>query len=78
MNGCFWHMHANCTNSSVPKTNTEFWKNKLESNARRDEQNYQTLLVLGWRVHVVWECELRNPKVRESALRGVVDWLENV
>lgn len=78
VNGCFWHMHANCANSSVPKTNTEFWKNKLENNAKRDEQNYQTLLALGWRVRVVWECELRNPKVRGSVLCGIVDWLGEI
>jgi len=40
VNGCFWHMYENCKYSSIPKSNHEFWKNKLEGNVERDKKNY--------------------------------------
>jgi DNA mismatch endonuclease (patch repair protein) len=60
VHGCFWHRHKNCRNSVTPKTRTEFWVSKLESNIRRDRSNASALKKLGWRVFVVWECELEN------------------
>ncbi len=58
VHGCFWHRHGNCRNSVVPKTRTEFWISKLENNVKRDRGNISALRRLGWRVLVVWECEL--------------------
>lgn len=58
VNGCFWHQHPNCPRSKLPKSNKEFWKAKLERNATRDRSNYDRLVQQGWRVLVVWECEL--------------------
>jgi len=60
VHGCFWHRHKGCTNSVVPKTRREFWLNKLDSNVLRDRRNASALKDLGWRVLVVWECELEN------------------
>lgn len=58
VNGCFWHQHAGCQNAVLPKTRTDFWVSKLTGNTDRDQRNSAALRRLGWRVLVVWECEL--------------------
>ena len=60
INGCFWHGHEGCKYFVPPKTNTEFWYAKFKYNQERDERNYQKLRDLGWRVLIVWECEIRH------------------
>lgn len=59
VNGCFWHMHENCRYSSIPKSNYEFWKNKLEGNVERNKKNYAQLESMGIKVIVVWGCEIK-------------------
>ena len=59
VNGCFWHGHG-CHLSSSPKTNPEFWRNKIESNRLRDERSELALVDLGWRVVTIWECDLES------------------
>ncbi len=61
VNGCFWHRHNRCQLARLPKSNTEFWRQKLESNRRRDRTVRATLLRHGWRSLVVWECEFHDP-----------------
>jgi len=58
VNGCFWHMH-DCHLFKWPSTRREFWRKKLEGNARRDCDNEQKLLNGGWRVLKVWECAMK-------------------
>ena len=58
VNGCFWHGHTNCIEYRLPKTNTEFWAEKTNNNILRDQENYKKLQELGWKVIVVWECEI--------------------
>lgn len=70
VNGCFWHMHG-CSNSRIPKTRSEWWKEKLESNVRRDEINYSALMSMGWKVIVVWECEIRRVSTEKLELAGI-------
>ena len=60
VHGCFWHMHKNCPDATVPKTNTDFWVSKLSKNVVRDERNKDQLIKMGWRVYVIWECELNS------------------
>ena len=67
MHGCFWHRHEGCKLARLPKSKLDFWKPKLESNRIRDLQKQQQLRDLGWRVLVVWECELADTD-RVSAL----------
>lgn len=55
--GCFWHRHAECRNSTTPKSNAEFWARKLAANVERDRQARDALEERGWRVLVIWECE---------------------
>lgn len=62
VNGCFWHRHPNwgCSLARLPKSRLEFWLPKLEQNRVRDKKNQVELRRLGWRVLVVWECELKD------------------
>jgi DNA mismatch endonuclease (patch repair protein) len=57
VHGCFWHHHE-CQAGRVPKNNTEFWQAKLNRNQHRDITNRASLQQQGWKVIVVWECEL--------------------
>ena len=68
VNGCFWHMHENCRYSSIPKSNYEFWKNKLEGNVERDKKNYAQLESMGIKVIVVWGCEIKRMMKDECVL----------
>ncbi|MBP6964996.1 MAG: DNA mismatch endonuclease Vsr [Armatimonadetes bacterium] len=61
VHGCFWHSHADCKKGTIPRTNRQFWTDKLSGNVARDRQTTQRLSHLGWRVVVIWECETRNP-----------------
>ncbi len=58
VHGCFWHMH-NCSRFKMPKSNLEYWETKLRRNVDRDNSNRLALENLGWKVLVIWECELK-------------------
>jgi DNA mismatch endonuclease (patch repair protein) len=58
--GCYWHRHAGCKYAYIPKSNTEFWENKFQKNVERDRQNERKLKELGWKLMIVWECEIKN------------------
>lgn len=73
VNGCFWHMHHNCPLYRPPKTNADFWRDKLEGNAIRDKKNYQLLENAGWKVLILWECELE--KDPEKTLASLAEEL---
>ena len=76
VNGCFWHGHQGCKYFVVPKTNTEFWLNKITSNIGRDAMKTTQLNELGWRVITVWECELKKDK-REQTLEYIIDIIKS-
>lgn len=67
INGCFWHGHEGCKYYVLPKTNIEFWKNKIEQNRNRDMEERQKLVSMGWHCITVWECQLKS-KVRQQTL----------
>ncbi|PSS65184.1 very short patch repair endonuclease [Shewanella algae] len=60
MHGCFWHRHEGCGLARLPKSKRAFWSAKLEANKERDQKNISTLEAAGWRVLVIWECQLRD------------------
>lgn len=66
VNGCFWHGHSDCKYFIVPKTNTDFWMNKITGNITNDSKVIQALKKFGWKVIIVWECELKNNKVEKT------------
>lgn len=76
VHGCFWHRHPGCKKASMPQTNKGFWEIKLARNVERHAEITEELEQAGWRVFVVWECELKNPEalaarlLREIALGG--------
>lgn len=65
VNGCFWHRH-DCKYATTPKSNTEFWQIKFQKNVDRDKKNYKELNQIGWRVLIVWECELKKDRLEEK------------
>ena len=69
VNGCFWHGHEGCKYFVWPKSNTEFWRQKIETNISRDQRKEAQLRDMGWNVIIVWECELRSPKRQETLER---------
>ncbi|MCZ8186205.1 MAG: very short patch repair endonuclease [Beijerinckiaceae bacterium] len=73
VHGCFWHRHPGCRYSTVPSSNTEFWNAKFAANVTRDAKKERALIAAGWRVAVVWECELKRDAVGLTA--SVVNWL---
>ena len=66
VNGCFWHKH-DCPRFVWPSSNQDYWRPKILRNVERDQLNRQELEALGWKVIVVWECELKE-KVRDTRL----------
>jgi DNA mismatch endonuclease (patch repair protein) len=58
VHGCFWHYHKDCREGRIPSTNSNFWKTKLLKNVEKDERNTKVLREMGWKVIVVWECEI--------------------
>lgn len=58
IHGCFWHKHE-CRFFKWPANNRDFWVQKINQNAERDSRNLSSLKAMGWRVVVVWECELK-------------------
>jgi DNA mismatch endonuclease, patch repair protein len=59
INGCFWHGHKGCKFFKIPQTRTEWWRQKINANKKRDQEYTASLEDLGWQVLVVWECELK-------------------
>jgi DNA mismatch endonuclease (patch repair protein) len=75
VHGCFWHGHG-CSLFKWPTTRREFWRKKIGDTCKRDARNIAALKKLGWRVAVLWECDLR--KVNEEndvILRELAKWL---
>jgi len=66
VHGCFWHLHENCKYAVMPKSNVEFWQKKLYRNRERDENNKNKLEELGWKVLIVWECQLKKHNIQQT------------
>lgn len=68
VNGCFWHQH-DCGRFVWPSSNEEYWRKKITRNVERDNENYNMLSSDGWRVLVIWECELKKKVAEENLQR---------
>jgi len=68
VDGCFWH---GCSCKTLPRTNTEFWRNKIETNKRRDRRISRTLRKEGWTVIRIKECKIRRPSVLARIARAL-------
>lgn len=71
INGCFWHKHENCKYFAFPKSNLNYWEPKLSKNVLRDQINYSKLTDMGWKVIVIWECELKK-NIFEDTMRRII------
>lgn len=75
INGCFWHGHEGCKYFVIPKTNTEFWTDKIKRNKERDKEKTAELHTLGWKVITIWECELKSER-RVETLSNLLKQIE--
>ncbi len=64
VNGCFWHKH-NCKYFKWPSSRQNFWRKKICDTVVRDQNNYKDLAALGWKVLVVWECDIKDQSLDE-------------
>jgi DNA mismatch endonuclease (patch repair protein) len=74
VHGCFWHGHKRCQRSKRPTTNKGFWNKKLDENIERDKRFQRKLRLMGWKVLVLWQCEVRKP---EKMLRKLERFLHD-
>jgi DNA mismatch endonuclease, patch repair protein len=72
VHGCFWHRHPdpNCRLARLPKSRLDFWEGKLSANRLRDIRNQELLVDRGWRILIVWECELSDKEQLENKLKN--------
>lgn len=77
VNGCFWHGHEGCKYYRTPKTNTDFWINKVRRNKERDHEVCQKLALMGWHSITIWECGLKLSK-RERTLESLTFTLNKI
>lgn len=71
VNGCFWHGHKDCKYSHLPKSNEFFWEQKIKRNRARDIANEFELRTQGWKVIVIWECEIKKVSDRQTVLENL-------
>ena len=74
INGCFWHGH-NCKKGKLPSSNIDFWSEKISNNKSRDDKNSDLLIKLGWKVIIIWQCEISNVNNREIRLEFLLEEL---
>ena len=74
VNGCFWHRHCGCEYAYNPKSRIEFWKDKFEKTVSRDKEKVKRLVADGWRVFIVWECEIN--KEPNKTLKKLINQLK--
>jgi DNA mismatch endonuclease, patch repair protein len=72
VHGCFWHQHKDCEITNIPESNSVFWSNKFEKNIDRDIRNKDTIEELGWKVIIVWECEILDKNRRPRDLGNIL------
>lgn len=76
VHGCFWHRHPGCKYAYTPKTRVEFWQEKFDKNIQNDIRHKEELLAAGWRVFVIWECQLQGNQ-KENTLHTLVSDLRS-
>ncbi len=76
VNGCFWHKH-DCPRFVWPSSNEEYWRPKIMGNVERDKTNIEKLQKLGWKVLIIWECEIRHSNA-ETTLSELAKKIRNI
>jgi DNA mismatch endonuclease (patch repair protein) len=78
VNGCFWHGHKDCKRSTLPKSNSQYWQNKINRNKQRDELNEKKLNELGWIVIIIYECELKASNIDSTFKKLLTCLTQNI
>lgn len=68
INGCFWHGHQGCKYFTIPKTKTEWWTNKINTNIANDKKAIEALSKDGWKIITIWTCELKPDKLENTLI----------
>lgn len=74
VHGCFWHRHPGCKDATMPKTRTDFWEEKFSKNVANDIKHNEELKKMGYRVIVLWECEIN--KQFETTMQGLIQGIK--
>lgn len=77
VHGCFWHQHPGCKAARIPETNREYWESKLRMNVLRDADQHEELIRAGWKVIVIWECEISRKADRQLRLETLVSEIKS-
>ncbi len=79
VHGCFWHQHKGCKYATMPSTRTEFWNAKFKANIERDKKSIQSILDMGWRVLIVWECALKTKEKSKfiELIDSIASWINS-
>lgn len=75
VNGCFWHGHEGCKHYRIPHSNQAYWENKISKNIERDNIVKNELIRTGWRVIVIWECEITSKSTLDSVAEKIAQTL---
>ena len=70
VHGCFWHRHKGCKNTTSPKTKKTFWREKFRANVERDRKVQKEMKSMGWKIQIIWECELSDPEEVRKSLKS--------
>ncbi|TVM33820.1 very short patch repair endonuclease [Oceanidesulfovibrio marinus] len=73
VHGCFWHGHSICQDGHIPKSNSDYWKSKIDNNIRRDKKNMSLLSNSGWSYVIIWECETNNLNILEQRIKSELE-----
>lgn len=73
VHGCFWHGHKGCSRSNIPKSNEDYWNIKLKSNEKRDIKISAELSKLGFKILVIWECEVSLKEELNNLIKSIIN-----
>jgi len=73
VHGCFWHGHDCAEGTRKPKSNRSYWIPKIRRNQQRDHEHVTALHQAGWKVLVVWECEIGGERRLVKRLERLLD-----
>jgi len=71
IHGCFWHGHQNCNIARIPKTNSQWWLDKINRNKIKDSRHLKDLELLKWQVITIWECDLKPVKFNQTLISAI-------
>lgn len=72
VHGCYWHRHTDCALAYTPKSRVEFWNDKFAQNVQRDPKHKNLLGEMGWRVVVIWECEVSDSSLLLRRIKSLL------